>query len=101
MEENCEYCRRNVGKTHLTYAQETSANVVGAITVGFSTVFGLPVSTTHILSSGVAGTLVSQKGFKDLKMKIVRSMVTAWIITLPVTIVMAGGIFLLLRWILP
>jgi low-affinity inorganic phosphate transporter len=90
-----------IGKTPLTYAQGASANLVAACTIGFSTTLGLPVSTTHVLSSGVAGTMVSQKGFKNLRMKTVRNILTAWIITLPVTMLVAGGIFLLLRWLLP
>jgi len=90
-----------IGKTPLSYAQGASANLVAAGTIFLSTLFGLPVSTTHVLSSGVAGTMVSQKGFKNLRMKTVRNILAAWLITLPVTIVLAGSIFLLLRWIMP
>jgi PiT family inorganic phosphate transporter len=61
---------------------------------------GLPVSTTHVLSSGVAGSMVAQKGLKNLRMKTVRSILVAWLITLPVTIVLSGAIFLFLRWIM-
>jgi phosphate/sulfate permease len=53
-----------------------------------------------VLSSGVAGSMVAQKGLKNLRMKTVRNILIAWLITLPVTIVLAGSIFLFLRWIM-
>ncbi|MEI6576546.1 MAG: inorganic phosphate transporter [Bacteroidota bacterium] len=83
-----------IGKTHLTYAQGASAELITAITIMASTNFGLPVSTTHVLSSGVAGTMVAGKGLKNLRKKTVRNIAIAWFITLPVTIIMSGGIFL-------
>ncbi len=89
-----------IGKTPLTYAQGASAELVAASTIGFSTWLGLPVSTTHVLSSGVAGSMVSRKGMKNLRMKTVRNILTAWLITLPVTVLLSGAIFLLLRWIM-
>ena len=89
-----------IGKTPLTYGQGASANLVASFTIGLSTLFGLPVSTTHVLSSGVAGTMVSQKGLKNLRMKTVRNIMIAWLLTLPVTIVLSGSLFLLLRWII-
>jgi PiT family inorganic phosphate transporter len=82
-----------IGKTHLTYAQGASAEFIAALTIIASTSFGLPVSTTHVLSSGVAGTMVAGKGLKNLRRKTVRSIAIAWLITLPVTIIMSGGIF--------
>lgn len=89
-----------IGKTHLTYAQGASAEIVAAGTIMASTAFGLPVSTTHVLSSGVAGTMVADSGFKNLQMKTVRNIAIAWLITLPVTFVVSGGLFLLLRWLM-
>ena len=87
-----------IGKTHLTYAQGASANLVAASTIIASSFFGLPVSTTHVLTSGIAGTMVAGKGKKNLSIKTIQNIVIAWIITLPVTILLSGGLFLLLRW---
>jgi PiT family inorganic phosphate transporter len=87
-----------IGKTPLTYAQGASAELVAAATIQMASALGLPVSTTHVLSSGVAGSMVAQKGLKNLRMKTVRNILVAWLITLPVTIVLSGAIFLLLRW---
>lgn len=89
-----------IGKTHLTYAQGASAELVAASTIGVSTMFGLPVSTTHVLSSGIAGTMVAGEGRHNLRMGTVRSILIAWIITLPVTILLSGGMFFVLRHIL-
>lgn len=89
-----------IGKTPLTYAQGASAELVASSTIALSTGLGLPVSTTHVLSSGVAGSMVAQEGLKNLRKKTVRSILTAWIITLPVTIILSGALFLLLRWII-
>lgn len=89
-----------IGKTHLTYAQGASAELVAASTIGVSTMFGLPVSTTHVLSSGIAGTMVAGEGRHNLRMGTVRSILIAWLITLPVTIILSGGMFYILRLIL-
>jgi len=70
---------------------------VAASTIAVSSHFGLPVSTTHVLSSGVAGSMVATKGLKNLHMKTIKNILIAWLITLPVTIILAGGIFLLFR----
>lgn len=88
-----------IGKTPLTYAQGVSADFVTASTIAMASNFGLPVSTTHVLSSGVAGTMVARNGLKNLRKKTIRNILTAWLITLPVTIVLSAGLFLLLRWI--
>ncbi len=88
-----------IGKTHLTYAQGASAELVAAATISVSSFFGLPVSTTHVLSSGVAGTMVAESGFKNLQKKTVAAIGIAWLITLPVTIFISGMLFLLLRMI--
>ena len=88
-----------IGKTHLTYAQGASAELVAASTIGVSTMFGLPVSTTHVLSSGIAGTMVAGSGRQNLRMGTVRSILIAWLITLPITILLSGGMFYVLRMI--
>ncbi|MCC6412462.1 MAG: inorganic phosphate transporter [Saprospiraceae bacterium] len=86
-----------IGKSHLTYAQGASAEVIAAMTIGLSTWFGLPVSTTHVLSSGVAGTMVASGGLKNLRKKTINNIALAWLLTLPVTFVTAGLLFLLFR----
>jgi len=88
-----------IGKTHLTYAQGASSELVAAITIGLSTLFKLPVSTTHILSSGIAGSMVASNGVKNLQTSTMKSILSAWILTLPVTIFMSSGLFLLFRFI--
>jgi PiT family inorganic phosphate transporter len=88
-----------IGKSHLTYAQGASAELVAAATITVSSFFGLPVSTTHVLSSGVAGTMVAESGVKNLQKKTVAAIGIAWLITLPVTIFFSGMLFLLLRLI--
>jgi PiT family inorganic phosphate transporter len=89
-----------IGKSNLTYAQGASAQLVAAGTISLSSMLGLPVSTTHVLSSGIAGSMVEEDGFKNLQPKTIKNIALAWVITLPVTIVMAGALFLLIRWIL-
>jgi PiT family inorganic phosphate transporter len=89
-----------IGKEHLSYVQGASAELVAASTIAVSSSLGLPVSTTHVLSSGVAGSMVATNGLKNLRMKTVKNILIAWLITLPVTIVLSGGLFLLLRYFL-
>ena len=89
-----------IGKTHLTYAQGATAEFMAASTIGVSTMFGLPVSTTHVLSSGVAGAMVAGEGRQNLRMNTVKNILAAWLFTLPVTIILSGGLFLLFRMIL-
>jgi len=86
-----------IGKEHLNYAQGASAEIVAAITIGLSTRFGLPVSTTHVLSSGIAGSMVASKGIKNLQPDTVRNILIAWLLTLPVVMIMSGALFLLFR----
>ena len=88
-----------IGKQHLTYAQGASAELVAANTIGLSSYYGLPVSTTHVLSSGIAGSMVASKGIKNLQPDTVRNILIAWLLTLPVVMVMAGSLFLLFRTI--
>jgi phosphate/sulfate permease len=88
-----------IGKQHLTYAQGATAELVAAITIGLSTAFKLPVSTTHILSSGIAGSMVASKGVKNLQKSTLKTILSAWLLTLPVTIGLSAGLFLLFRFI--
>jgi PiT family inorganic phosphate transporter len=83
-----------IGKTHLTYAQGASAELVAMLTIGAADSFGLPVSTTHVLSSGVAGTM-SAAG-SGLQMATVRNLLLAWVLTLPAAIVLSGSLY----WVL-
>jgi PiT family inorganic phosphate transporter len=64
-------------------------------TIGAAEMYGLPVSTTHVLSSGVAGTMVANKS--GLQWATVRNLLTAWVLTLPVSIALAGALYWLLR----
>jgi len=89
-----------IGKQHMSYAQGASAEVVASIGIGMASAYGLPVSTTHMLSSGIAGTMVAKKGLKNLQKKTVTTIVLAWVLTLPVTIILSGGLFILFRAIL-
>jgi PiT family inorganic phosphate transporter len=84
-----------IGKTHLTYAQGASAELVAALTIGASELYGLPVSTTHILSSGVAGTMAADGS--GLQWSTIRSIILAWVLTLPAAVTLAGGIYFILR----
>jgi PiT family inorganic phosphate transporter len=86
-----------IGKQHLTYAQGASAEMVATITIGLSSQFGLPVSTTHVLSSGIAGSMVASKGIKNLQADTIRNILLAWVLTLPVVMVLSGSLFLLFR----
>lgn len=86
-----------IGKEHLTYAQGASAELVAASTIGMSSYFNLPVSTTHVLSSGIAGSMVASKGVKNLQGDTVRNILMAWFLTLPVVMIMAGTLFLIFR----
>jgi PiT family inorganic phosphate transporter len=85
-----------IGKSHLTYAQGAAAENVAASTIWLSGRLGLPVSTTHVLSSGIAGTMVAQRS--GLQRSTVRNILLAWVLTLPATVLLSGGLYLLLRW---
>jgi PiT family inorganic phosphate transporter len=80
-----------IGKTHLTYAQGASAETVAMLTIGAADMFGLPVSTTHVLSSGVAGTMVANGG--GLQMQTIRNLLMAWVLTLPAAILLSGSLY--------
>ena len=82
-----------IGKTHLTYAQGACAEVTAAATIAVADGFGLPVSTTHVLSSGVAGTMAANGS--GLQLATVRNIATAWVMTLPASMAISG----ILYWI--
>lgn len=84
-----------IGKTHLSYAQGAAAELVAATTIGLSSGFGLPVSTTHVLSSGIAGSMVAIGGVKNLQVSTIKTIAMAWLLTLPVTLIGAGLMYLL------
>ena len=80
-----------IGKTHLSYAQGASAELVAMATIGAADGFGLPVSTTHVLSSGVAGTMAANGS--GLQMSTIRNLAMAWVLTLPVAVLMSGSLY--------
>jgi PiT family inorganic phosphate transporter len=84
-----------IGKTHLTYAQGASAEIVAMATIGLADGFGLPVSTTHVLSSGVAGTMLANGS--GLQLATLKNMALAWILTLPAAMIIAGSLYVVLR----
>jgi inorganic phosphate transporter, PiT family len=86
-----------IGKTHLTYGQGAAAELVAAATIGAADGFGLPVSTTHVLSSGVAGTMVANGS--GMQWSTVRSIALAWVLTLPAAMIMAGLLYVIFRQI--
>jgi PiT family inorganic phosphate transporter len=84
-----------IGKTHLTYGQGAAAEIIAAATIGAADGFGLPVSTTHVLSSGVAGTMVANGS--GMQWSTVRSIAMAWVLTLPAAMVLSGALFFIFR----
>lgn len=86
-----------IGKSHMTYAQGASAELVAATMIGVSSWLGLPVSTTHVLSSGVAGTMVAQRA--GLQRSTVGNIGLAWVLTLPATMTLSAIFFLIFRWL--
>jgi PiT family inorganic phosphate transporter len=80
-----------IGKSHLTYAQGASAELVAMLTIGAADVYGLPVSTTHVLSSGVAGTMAANKS--GLQMSTIRNLAMAWVLTLPAAMLLSGSLY--------
>jgi len=80
-----------IGKTHLTYAQGGAAELVAATTIAMADSFGMPVSTTHVLSSGVAGTMWANKS--GIQPETVREIALAWILTLPVAMALSSGLY--------
>ena len=86
-----------IGKTHLTYGQGAAAELIAAATIGAADGFGLPVSTTHVLSSGVAGTMVANGS--GMQWSTIRSIAMAWVLTLPAAMIMSGLLFIIFRQI--
>ncbi|MBI1224317.1 MAG: inorganic phosphate transporter [Bacteroidetes bacterium] len=86
-----------IGKNHLTYAEGATAEIVAAGTIFMASGLSLPVSTTHILSSGVAGAMVATKGTKNLQSGTIKNIAIAWLLTLPATILLAGLMYYILR----
>ena len=84
-----------IGKEHLTYAQGACAELVAMATISLADNFGLPVSTTHVLSSGVAGTMAANKS--GLQISTIRNIAAAWVFTLPAAALLSGGLFYLFR----
>ncbi|MBL8071372.1 MAG: inorganic phosphate transporter [Nitrospira sp.] len=84
-----------IGKTHLSYGQGASAELVAMTTIGAADLFGLPVSTTQVLSSGVAGTMAANRS--GLQWQTVRHLALAWVLTLPASIVLAGSLYWMFR----
>ena len=80
-----------IGKSHLTYAQGASAELVAMLTIGAADAYGLPVSTTHVLSSGVAGTMAANRS--GLQMTTLRNLALAWVLTLPVAVLLSGSLY--------
>jgi inorganic phosphate transporter, PiT family len=84
-----------IGKTHMTYAQGASAELVAMSTIAAADMYGLPVSTTHVLSSGIAGTMAANGS--GLQWSTVRNVLLAWVLTLPVAILLSGGLYVVFR----
>jgi PiT family inorganic phosphate transporter len=82
-----------IGKAHLTYAQGASAELVAMGTIGLADMYGLPVSTTHVLSSGVAGTMAANGS--GLQWSTVRNLLMAWVLTLPAAIMLSATLYVL------
>jgi PiT family inorganic phosphate transporter len=87
-----------IGKTHLTYGQGAAAEMVAAVTIIAADQYGLPVSTTHVLSSGVAGTMAANGS--GLQWSTLRNIALAWVLTLPVAALLSGLLYTLFRAVL-
>jgi len=80
-----------IGKTHLTYAQGAAAELVAAVTIGAADMYGLPVSTTHVLSSGIAGTMAANGS--GLQWSTILNIALAWVLTLPAAMALSGTLY--------
>jgi PiT family inorganic phosphate transporter len=80
-----------IGKTHLTYAQGACAEITAAATIAAADGYGLPVSTTHVLSSGIAGTMAANGS--GLQWSTIRNIAMAWVLTLPAAMVISGTLY--------
>jgi PiT family inorganic phosphate transporter len=84
-----------IGRKHMTYAQGASAEMVAMGAIGLADIYGLPVSTTHVLASGVAGTMAADgSGIQPVT---VRNLLLAWVLTLPASMLLSGTLFVLFR----
>jgi low-affinity inorganic phosphate transporter len=82
-----------IGKSGMTYSQGMSAQVTATAAIGIASLTGMPVSTTHVLSSAVAGTMVANRS--GLQFSTIKTILMAWVLTLPATIALSGGLFYL------
>ena len=82
-----------IGKSHLTYGQGAAAELVAMLTISMADLLGLPVSTTHVLSSGIAGTMAANGS--GLQMQTVRNILLAWVLTLPICVFLGASLFAL------
>jgi PiT family inorganic phosphate transporter len=82
-----------IGKTHLTYAQGACAEITAAATIAAADGYGLPVSTTHVLSSGIAGTMAANGS--GLQWSTIRNIALAWVLTLPAAMMISGSLYFL------
>jgi PiT family inorganic phosphate transporter len=80
-----------IGKTHLTYAQGACAEITAAATIAAADGYGLPVSTTHVLSSGIAGTMAANGS--GLQWSTIRNIAMAWVLTLPAAMIISGTLY--------
>jgi PiT family inorganic phosphate transporter len=80
-----------IGKDHLTYGQGAAAEITAMATIGAADYLGLPVSTTHVLSSGIAGTMAANH--TGLQWSTVRNLALAWVLTLPAAMLLSGFLF--------
>jgi PiT family inorganic phosphate transporter len=87
-----------IGKTHLTYAQGACAEITAAATIAAADGYGLPVSTTHVLSSGIAGTMAASGS--GLQWSTIRNIALAWVLTLPAAMILSGCLYLMFSRIL-
>jgi PiT family inorganic phosphate transporter len=86
-----------IGKEHLTYGQGAAAEIVAAGTIAMADGLGLPVSTTHVLSSGVAGTMAANGS--GINLATLRNIAMAWVLTLPCAMLISGSLFFIFRHI--
>jgi PiT family inorganic phosphate transporter len=87
-----------IGKTHLTYAQGACAEITAAATIAAADGYGLPVSTTHVLSSGIAGTMAANGS--GLQWSTIRNIALAWVLTLPAAMMISGFLYWMFSQIL-
>jgi len=88
-----------IGKQQLNYAQGASSQLVAATTIGIASITGLPVSTTQVLSSGIAGSMVATRGLKNLQGGTLKTIALAWLLTFPVTVILSAVLYSIFRLI--